>query len=370
MKLADVDPKKLLPLLESLAAAVEELLLTGLTTASEATRRTLYISFQEASRMRLLRLGSTLRVANEELGRFTGNDPEFSKRRLSFFLNRCWLLSQGLIRAVKQQDETAFAKLLHVPSQQSVKKLEVVTLGVAKKFVKNAFCGFDFRLRTLKATKELPAHASLVWSCIFPLKAGQNIPPEGFLHLPQKQKFNPHLLLQGKIVQIDSAMVARDDRGGGRLTLGEKSQVTKGNSFADWSSLLTWDVGPATERVRQYQPGPFDLEVELQEEVVLHDWEFLPEPPEQRGGQVVFRIVHRETVFDLIASTSDEGTALRAALKALVKKKVRPPLYGLLHYQMCRLVLQPLTAFGKEPEHLMISDKHIDRKALLAALKF
>lgn len=89
------DRSKLASLLDKLAGAVEELLLTGLTTASQSTRQTLDVSFREASRLRLLRLSSTLRVANEELGRFTRNESEFSSKRLSFFLNRAWLLARG-----------------------------------------------------------------------------------------------------------------------------------------------------------------------------------------------------------------------------------------------------------------------------------
>src|ERR1044072_1815370 len=101
MKLGAADQKKLLALLDELARAVEELFRTGLTTASQATRQTLPVSFQEASRLRLLRLGGTLRAANDELGRFTRNDPDFSRKRLCFFLNRAWLLSHGLARALR-----------------------------------------------------------------------------------------------------------------------------------------------------------------------------------------------------------------------------------------------------------------------------
>ncbi|HEY7426317.1 MAG TPA: hypothetical protein VH682_18945, partial [Gemmataceae bacterium] len=96
MKLNPSDRRKLLPMLDKLAESVEELLLSGLTTASEATRQALGVSFQEASRLGLLRLGSTLRAANEELGRFTRDEAAFSRKRLSFFLNRAWLLSHGL----------------------------------------------------------------------------------------------------------------------------------------------------------------------------------------------------------------------------------------------------------------------------------
>ncbi|HXU01309.1 MAG TPA: hypothetical protein VN903_09970, partial [Polyangia bacterium] len=57
----------LLPLLDDLGGAVEDLLLTGLTTASEATLQKIDVAFREASRRRLLRLSAALRVANEEI---------------------------------------------------------------------------------------------------------------------------------------------------------------------------------------------------------------------------------------------------------------------------------------------------------------
>ena len=58
--------KALLSLLDELRGAVEELLNTGLTAASKSTVERVDVSFKEASRMRLLRLGSTLRIANDE----------------------------------------------------------------------------------------------------------------------------------------------------------------------------------------------------------------------------------------------------------------------------------------------------------------
>ena len=57
------------------------------------------VSFKEASRMKLLRLGSTLRIANEEIVRFTGGSAQFSARRLAFFLGRAWLLASAMRRA-------------------------------------------------------------------------------------------------------------------------------------------------------------------------------------------------------------------------------------------------------------------------------
>jgi hypothetical protein len=82
-------------------------------------------------------------------------------------------------------------------------------------------------------------------------------------------------------------------------------------------------------------------------------------------------VAYRHAQMELEISDSSEGAALRAALQAIHKGKRRPPLFGLMHYAGCNLVVQPLTALEADgPRYLTISDKDIDRKALLAALKF
>src|SRR5947208_2783631 len=240
MNLAAADRRKLGTSLDQLTRAVEELLLTGLTTASETTRQTLGVAFQEASRLRLLRLGSTLRSANEELGRYTRNEPEFSRKRLGFFLNRAWLLGKGLGRALQANDDAAFDRLLWMPANQPVDKLEVVTLGVAKKVAIGAFVAFEFRLRTIQRAADKsssvgrianpsynrPPGSRLVWSCVFPVKPGVEIPPEGFLHLPQKQKFTARLFLEGKSIFLEKVALSLDEHGGGRISLTDASTVT------------------------------------------------------------------------------------------------------------------------------------------------
>src|SRR5205809_5636974 len=140
---------KLTALLAQLGAAVEELVLSGLTTASDAARQTLAAAMQEAARFRLLRLGSTLRTATEELARFTSHNASFSRRRLTFFLSRAWLLSRGLAHALQTADEKEYDRLTWSPPTQPVPKVEVVCLGVAKKVAAGAFVAFEFRLRAL-----------------------------------------------------------------------------------------------------------------------------------------------------------------------------------------------------------------------------
>src|SRR5881227_3947264 len=104
--------KQLLSLLDELRGAVEELLLAGMTAASKSTVERLDITFKEASRMRLLRLGSTLRIANEEISRFTTGSTQFSARRLAFFLGRAWLLATSMRRAITANDDARLDKLM------------------------------------------------------------------------------------------------------------------------------------------------------------------------------------------------------------------------------------------------------------------
>jgi hypothetical protein len=370
MKLAEVDRRKLPGLLEELARAVEELLLSGLTTASESTRQALHVSFQEASRMRLLRLGSTLRVAGEELGRFTRKEADFSRRRLCFFLNRAWLLSQGLLRALRAGDEEEFERLLWVPPSEPVERVEVVALGVSKKVAAGAFAAFEFRLRALAPSGPIQKGHRLNWSCVHALQRGVDLPAEAFLHLPQKQKFTPMQLLEGKSVVVENAALALDEFGGGRISLGDQSKVTQGEKFKDWKRFQSWDPAAALQRIQSHQVGPFDLEVEMQEEVVLERWQ-LGKAGEGPDGQTVYPLTCGAITFDAVVSPGVEGKALGRALEALRKKKEWPPLFGLMHYARGRLVLQPLAVFGKDkPVQLMLSDEKIDRAALLKTLKF
>ncbi len=371
MKFSAAEQRRLEKLLDDLAKAVEELLLSGLTTASDATRQTLNVAFQEASRMRLLRLSSTLRVANEELGRFTRNDENFSSSRLSFFLNRSWLLSHGLARALKQKDQSTFGELLWTPPNTPVKQLEVVTLGVSKR-ITSSFCAFEFRLRTTKKAEKLPAGQRLMWSCVFPVKPGVQVPAEGYLHLPQRQKFTAALFLEPKPIVIKKVNVALDRYGGGRVMLTEDSTVTQGKKFDAWQSFHAWDAEAALQKLRDHQPGPLDLDNELHEEVVWKDWQ-LDEPVDgSKEGQVVYPLAADGLSCDAVVSAALEGKALRKNLDELRKKKRhRLPLFGLLHYEPCRLVFKPLSALAeKGPEHLMISEETVDRAALLKTLQF
>lgn len=169
---------------------------SGLTGASDATRQTLEVSFRSASQMRLLRLGSTLRVATEELGRYMRQDETFSRKRFSFFLHRVWMLSQGMHKALREANAQQWMQLAGQLPGEPLDVLDVVALGVGKRVVPNAFCAFEFRLRAVggstisRMSDQRPLSSlPIVWSCVFPLKPNTDIMAEAFLYLQQKQKF-------------------------------------------------------------------------------------------------------------------------------------------------------------------------------------
>jgi hypothetical protein len=361
---------KLAKLLGQLGATVEELLLSGLTTASEATRQTLAAAMQEAARSRLLRLGSTLRIATEELARFTANDPAFSRTRLTFFLSRAWLLSRGLAHALETADEQEFDRLTWSPPVQPAPKLEVVCIGAAKKVATGAFVAFEFRLRSIADCPPVVAGQRLVWSFVFPLKPGLDIPPESFLHLPQKQKFSPFILLERKSVTIENANLVADETVS-RISLTDQSTVAPAGAFKKWEGFLEWSPEDAIERIRRHAPGPLDLDTELQEEIVLEDYEIGDALEGETPGQTIFPIAAGNLVLAAVVGAGLEGQALRKGLDDVRKlKKNRPPLYGLMHYERCRLTFQPLTAFRPEPDYLTISKENVNKAALLKAMNF
>jgi hypothetical protein len=357
-----------LRLLASLQQATEDLLLMGLAAASDATREALSTSFQAASRMKLLRLGVTLRVTTEEIGRFAKNDPMFSRRRFAFFVSRAWMLCRGMRQALEANDESQWVRLLGQPASREVAAMDVVCLGVGKRVVPGAFAAFEFRLRAISGDlsgsgRPLP----LIWSGVFPLKAGAEVPPEAFLHLPQPQGFKPSVFLPGSVVRVTRALVSDE----GRMTLGKESKVeTTREAFDGWEPLLTWDARAALDRVRHHRPGPFDLEVELQEEVVLRDVRVGPPQPHEREHQLRYPLETSLGPFQVIVGSGPDEAPLRERLEGW-KDVQSGPIFGLMHYEMCRFILQPLTRFGGEaPELSQLAENTFDAATLVKALKF
>ena len=360
------DRKPLVPVLEELARTVEGLIGSGLTTASSATKQKLDASFKEASRLKLLRLATSLRYAGDELARFLAESEHFSARRLAFFLNRTWLISRGLLEAIAEDDRAALARLLLATPPRPVKALRLAVMGVHKRALLDGSAAFEFRMVSLADQDGVPKGARLAWSCVFGAK--KNVPAEAFLHLPQAQKFAPKILLEPTEILVTDAAVTLEP---GRLMLGPKSTVKPGRALADWD--LAWDRERIAARLRAHRISPLDLEVELQEEIVVGDYTLgSPAPNPYRPEQLVFPLATETLALDAVCSTGPDGREVTARLEALAKPRAaRPPLYGLLHFEMGRLVFQPLTLFSDDgPEHLMISRENIDLAALMKTLDF
>jgi hypothetical protein len=366
----DSEKQQLVSLIEELCKVVQELLLAGLTAASKSTVERFDVSFKEASRMKLLRLGSTLRIANEEINRFTTGSPQFSARRLTFFLSRAWILALAMRRAIEANDQESLDRLQVTPAAQPVEKLTVVTLGVAKRVVPGAFVSFDFRLRSIGAAGIVADREPVVWSCVFPLRKDLDLPSEAFLHLPQKQKFKPSVLLEKKVVEVTKCAVSAQAGGAARLVLGEASTVTSGETFDDWPALVGWDMARAAERLQRHRPTPMDLEIELQEEVFISDWQ-AGELRETEEGYDLLPIEACFLPFEVRLDRGPSGVPLRGLMIKMAEKKRRPAIYGLAHYESCQVILQPLSTFGKNGiEYLTVSPDKISQAELVKAMKF
>ena len=148
------------------------------------------------------------------------------------------------------------AKLLLVPTVNKIKQLKVVCLGVVKKVAQDNFCAFEFRLRSVGRRCD-----AYTWSTVFPLKKGNEIPAEGFLHLPQPQKFLPKIFLDGDIIQISNLKVTNNPNGPKKIQLMPESQVdSSGKQYEKWKDLFHWNIDASVERLKQHSISPFDVD--------------------------------------------------------------------------------------------------------------
>jgi hypothetical protein len=215
----------------------------------------------------------------------------------------------------------------------------------------------------------LKAGDAISWSFNQPVK-NKEIAPETYLHLAQKQKFAPFGFLERKVQTVQNAMVSPDDAGNWRLSLTEQTTVTPGKPFTDWQRFLNWTPEAALGRLVLQSPGPLDLDTELQEEIVLRDYAVGGSEDGDEPGQTAYPVTAGHMQLRAIVGPPAEGKALKKNLDDLRKlKKNRPPLFGLMHYERCRLVLQPLTTFpAAGPEYLTISPGTVDKAALIREL--
>ncbi len=104
---------------------------------------------------------------------------------------------------------------------------------------------------------------------------------------------------------------------------------------------------------------------------MLQEWEVDRGENRPDEGQCVFPVRFGPIELEAPIGLGKEAAPVRKYLDQARKLQGRPPLFGLMHYHMCRFVLQPLSVIGKTgPEYITISNENVDRKALLQALKF
>jgi len=279
-------------------------------------------------------------------------------------------LATAMRRALDAGDEETLRRLQVTPPAQPVENLRLVTLGITKRVVPGAFASFDFRLRALGTANPVVDKQPLVWSCVFPLRKDLDLPSEAFLHLPQKQKFKPSILLEKRVVEVTKCAVSAQASGATRLALSDASTMSAGEEFTDWQPLLSWDIPQAAERLEQHRPTPMDLEIELQEEVFLSSWR----PGEIRPADDGYDILPIESNFlsmELRLDRGPSGVPVSSVMSKMAREKRRPPIYGLVHYEACRLILQPLSALKNDGiEYLTVSPDKISQAELVKAMKF
>ncbi len=357
------DPKGAAELATELAKLIEDLVRTGLTSATPATRTKLEAAFKEASRRKLLRLGASLRYVNEEIGRFLSDDGSFQTRRYAFFLHRSWLLAKGIKLALARGDAGLVAALTAGAGAQPkpAGPIEAVTIGIHKR-VTASLVAYDFRLRVTASERAELRGKSLVFSLVFARK--KDVPAEAYLHLPQPQKFAPVLFRNKNVISIADAAVLPDDRGGGRLVLGPKSTVVEGAAFDRYEDLYVWDPDGAEARATAHAPTPLDLAVELQEEVILDAFDVA------QGADGALRVHGAGLSMRVALPAAEEGLDLREKLEAgSKKKKDKPRLFGTVHYEFGDLVFSPLSFLEESgPVHLTVSDQNLNLSALLGSL--
>ncbi len=367
-----------LQMADELVRAVEELLRTGLVSATEATRAKLDATFKEASRHKLLRIGASLRYVNEEVGRYLADDGTFVARRFGLFLHRAWLLARGFANALRSQNRATAQRLAMGAGggARSIKKIEVVTLGVLKGVVSTA-CTFDFKLRVVGGGPDCRdlLGRTVTWSFVFARKTA-SVPAEAYLHLPQVQKYVPTLLLEPNHVVVENCALTSDERGNLRMALGPPSTVSAGAAVTDWAALYQWNVAAAHARVAAQLVSPLDLAVETQEEVMLTQWSATLDQDRCSDERTVFCVTPTVSeaadtaTFDAVVATGVDGVELKAALTdAAASTTARLPLYGVCYAENGRMTLLPLSYLTDQgPYHLMWSREHIDVASLMKTL--
>lgn len=318
--------------MKAVVVLIEELVLNGLSGASQATLERLEQAFQETARAGHLRLGLCLRAAGEEMAAFLKAEDEFSARRLYASLVRAWWLARRPVPAAA--------------APQLYGQLEVVAVGVSPRLVSGGLVAFDWRLRRLDDGR------ALLWSCLVPHRWPGDVPLEVMLAVPQKQGFAPASLLERRRLHFQNCTVAA-----GRLSLGPDSKLRLGEPFQAWSELIGWDKAGWRSQLQAYRPGPSDSELELQAEICLTRYQLHEDRVEADGVS-----------FSLVIPRGPSGQRLRSLYPHL---QACDPLLGLIHFHRGRLHLQPISQWTERgPRFLTVDESQVDRKLALKAFSF
>ena len=366
------DPRK--ALLTQTISVLEDLLLSGTTTASTATLRRLNLTLEQLAEARLLRLAAALRIVIEELKRIQGDPERFSASRYGLFVDRCWLLAGGTLRALAQNDQAALVRLTAPTRGHPLKELSVAVAGVLKRHVPGAFSAFEFRLRLLQAAtlapdRVLPVGTPLVWSLVVPAAAGHQFPAEAFLSMRQKQGFSPAQLLNHKSLQFSDCSLL--DGEPLRVQLGPDSRLLEIEAATpDWRSLLAWDPNDWQRRIHSHRPDPLELPVELAQDVLLEDWQIDPFAASTvPGRENSERCARLQALGCSWRVRVDQGElALEQALQTAASRSPQPALYASAHVELGEQVLSPLALLGEKPEYITIGKPEFDRVALVRML--
>jgi hypothetical protein len=161
--------------------------------------------------------------------------------------------------------------------------------------------------------------------------------------------------------------------------LGPKSTVTAGKPFTDWAPHLETDWAAIRARAAAHRVSPLELDVELQESVVLRDWQ-VGAPEKREDDKVAYPIAADGRQLVAMTAKGAGDAELVSALDGFRKpsrgKSKKPaaslgPLFGLMHYERCQLVFQPLALLGDDgPEYLTISQDKISVSSLVSSLDF
>lgn len=369
------DPIRQQALLNQVANAIEELLLSGTTTASDATARTLGMAFEQAAQAGLLRVGASLRIVLEELKRLNTDPERFSTSRLAFFLDRCWLLAKGTLEALQDNDQQDLVRLTAPMQANAYGQLSVATAGVLKRHVPGAFSAFEFRLRLLQPAQAadgscLAAGTALQWSFVVPAAAGHQFPAEAFLSMRQKQGFSPAQLLTNKAILIDECRVSRGETM--RVNLGPNSKLTfTKEPVANWPQLLQWQPQQWLKKLRAHRPDPLELPNELSQEVLLNDWRLCGDfaPSTLPGRELSERSVELSAMNMRWRLRIDRGeTELEQALRKAASSQPQPALYASTHVELGKAVLTPLSLLDGAPKYITIAKPEYDRAAMVRLL--